>query len=406
MKKYRKLALKYHPDKNDSPEAKEKFIQITKAFEVLNDAKKREVYDNFGHSGLDPKKGSPGGASGGGDSGGPGGFDFSAFQRKRHTSAGSQGFEFNFDPFEGIFGQKNQRMGGMPDLQNLFSDFMGEGGFRRGGGMPGSGAQGWGGGMGGFGDEGGGVRNRKRGGEGEVPDFKGSNVRVLRSGNWRREMKNPKEIVLVAFYYKTFSFSQKDYKSLAESLRNYAKVASVDCANEREICKQEGVSRRSLKKGAVMKVYPYKGHNAPIAFSSRRKLTKISLYKFVESNIPSFVSLLDSKKAGAKFAKSPNRIKIILLSNKAKIPLMLKALSKDYHNHLDFAFIPKNLPNPKKSLSENGIDLTVKGSLPAVFIYQTSIRKNKQYRGALRYDEMKKYLKTLVKRMKRSKDDL
>lgn len=51
-KAYRKLAVKYHPDKNpDNAEAEEKFKEATNAYEVLSDAKKRQSYDQFGHSG-------------------------------------------------------------------------------------------------------------------------------------------------------------------------------------------------------------------------------------------------------------------------------------------------------------------------------------------------------------------
>lgn len=51
-KAYRKLALRYHPDKNRSPGAEEKFKEIAEAYEVLSDTKKREVYDKFGEEGL------------------------------------------------------------------------------------------------------------------------------------------------------------------------------------------------------------------------------------------------------------------------------------------------------------------------------------------------------------------
>lgn len=49
-KAFRKLALKYHPDKNKAPDAEEKFKNIAQAYEVLSDAEKRKKYDQFGSS--------------------------------------------------------------------------------------------------------------------------------------------------------------------------------------------------------------------------------------------------------------------------------------------------------------------------------------------------------------------
>ena len=61
-KAYRKLALKFHPDKNKTPEAEEKFKLIAEAYEVLSDKKKRDIYDQFGEEGL--KNGGAGTTSG------------------------------------------------------------------------------------------------------------------------------------------------------------------------------------------------------------------------------------------------------------------------------------------------------------------------------------------------------
>ena len=90
-KAYRKLAIKYHPDKNPGDkEAEAKFKEINEAHDVLSDKQKRARYDQFGHAGV-------GGAGGGNPFGGQGGaFNFN-------------GQTFNFDfgngsPFDDILG--------------------------------------------------------------------------------------------------------------------------------------------------------------------------------------------------------------------------------------------------------------------------------------------------------------
>ena len=51
-KAYRKMALKFHPDKNNAPDAEEKFKEIAEAYDVLTDADKRATFDRYGEEGL------------------------------------------------------------------------------------------------------------------------------------------------------------------------------------------------------------------------------------------------------------------------------------------------------------------------------------------------------------------
>src|SRR3989338_4841195 len=92
-KAFRKLAHKYHPDKGGTDETK--FKEITEAYSVLSDDKKRREYDAYGQafpSGSGPSAGAGQGF---------GGFDFSQFQQ----GFGGQGAQFDFgDIFGDIFG--------------------------------------------------------------------------------------------------------------------------------------------------------------------------------------------------------------------------------------------------------------------------------------------------------------
>ncbi|RLG68684.1 MAG: molecular chaperone DnaJ, partial [Methanobacteriota archaeon] len=91
---YRKLAVKYHPDKNpdNRAEAEEKFKEISEAYEVLSDPQKRATYDQFGHAGV----------------GGGFGSGFSGFETFAREFEGTNFGDIFGDFFGGIFGGKTR----------------------------------------------------------------------------------------------------------------------------------------------------------------------------------------------------------------------------------------------------------------------------------------------------------
>lgn len=122
-KAYRKLALKWHPDKNKSPGAENKFKELAEAYEVLSDKKRRQIYDQVGEEGL---KAGAGSASAGPSPGpGPG----------PSTRSGTNGSQFTYtysgDPYEtfkqffesdGMFSMNFQNGSGN-GMSGIFGDF-------------------------------------------------------------------------------------------------------------------------------------------------------------------------------------------------------------------------------------------------------------------------------------------
>jgi len=100
---YRKLALKWHPDRNKEEGAEAKFKEINEAYEVLSSSEKKAKYDQFGHAAFDPSAGFGGSQGGGSYRQGPFTYTYSSGGGFEDLFGGQAGGD-PFNIFESFFG--------------------------------------------------------------------------------------------------------------------------------------------------------------------------------------------------------------------------------------------------------------------------------------------------------------
>eukprot|EP00794_Sanderia_malayensis_P000182 gene182-795_t len=221
-KAYRKLALKFHPDKNKSPEAEEKFKEVAEAYEALIDPEKREIYDRYGEEGL---KGNPGGGAG------PAGANFQMPEGFHFSS-------FNIDPnatFKNFFGDEDP-------FANIFESF---GGFS-GGGMGGTG-------FGGFSRSG---RNRGRGRPGHPFGTMEFEDVAFQNPGTKHKQDPPINYDLMVSYEELFTGATKKMKISRRVLNPDGRTTS----DEQKIL--EINVKKGWKEGTKI-TFPKEGHQSP-----------------------------------------------------------------------------------------------------------------------------------------------
>ena len=273
---YRKLALKYHPDKNpdDKEAAQEKFIEVNTAYEVLSDEEQRKLYDKCGANlcngpppeDEDAPRGRPGGGAGGGYPGG--GQQYRSGDGTTYTfTSGSPGHgggsRFSNDDFANAFKtfERFANMGGFDGMPGWGSGGLGGifgnlGGMRGPSAMGGMGGMGGPGGMGGMGGPGGmgGGRQAPGSSQGAQKPKKNPKYKVLSDGHFPGEVvkggkiQKPKHAWVVLFVHtkgkgKSPAKAAKKLRDqfvgrLFDQVDGIARLGVVDCSKNEALCKR------------------------------------------------------------------------------------------------------------------------------------------------------------------------
>ncbi|XXQ34044.1 DnaJ like protein subfamily C member 16 [Plasmodiophora brassicae] len=359
MKKaYRKLAMKYHPDRNpDDPKAKEEFVKVSHAYEVLSDPKKKEIYDQFGEAGL------KGGAGAGGS--GPGGFG--------GFGQGGGGAEFHFtDPSE------------------IFRTFFGGGG-------PGGGSFQFGTGGGGFhfGAGGGGFQQFGGAGGGHAQDFfesSDSGVVPLNARNFNSRIDPDKDVALIMFYSPSCGHCQKlkpTFAKVGKSIDGAAIVGAVNCAKDSGLCQKFNVDRYP-----TVVLLPYKMHDRPEVLSG--KLTAKHMYGKIADAIPSFVTKLGQENWFSFQRQLATRPRLILLTTQKDVSPALRSVSAEFHSTVSVGQAQLHDPLFAHEFKVKPTDTKSK----LVFQSQTADGEIKSavYKGEPNARSIKKFVKGMLKK--------
>ena len=235
---YRKLALKYHPDKVDDADkekAEEVFVKVSEAYAVLSDDEKRKIYDKYGKQGLEAYERGQDPASAGFGFGGPGGGGGGGQQF--HFQHGGPGFD-PFDMFRSMFGD----------------DFGGSAGGGFGGGSSNFRFQGGGGGFPGGGFGGGGFQQGRPGGQrGPPPElFPKGESNVVKLGSPKFPDAKSKHLWLVIFYrndVQACGQAKPIIDTLADKITGTYKIGAINCGmnpKETAFCKKKGIDEDDL----------------------------------------------------------------------------------------------------------------------------------------------------------------
>ena len=365
-KAFKKLSLKYHPDKNkDNPKkAKEMFIKIANAYEVLSNDEKRKIYDQYGEEGV-----------------------------KANEQGGGGGAHFNFENmgFEDIF---NQFFGGGGAK---FEFNMGGGENRRQGRASGFGGFGsifdtiFGGGSGGFGGfQNGGQSGRQKKTQNGMKDqnyFKNTKVKTIKMKSLTL-LYQRKNIWFVYFFRKGDQNYEKYVKTMiefADKTDGLFNAGAVNCIKDEEICEEFEVAETPSIIFFSENEKDYNKYEGKVDYNS--------LFNYATKRMSYYVNEISKDKLSDFFAKKPDKYHIILFTSKDSTPSLYKALSKFFINKLIFGEIHKT--------QTELVELFKIRDFPTLMV-MIDEEKNKYeiYKKKMDYENIKSYLNKYATKQK------
>lgn len=349
-KAYRKMSLKYHPDRNKEKDAQERFVEISNAYEVLSDKKKREIYDLYGEEGL--KGGASAGGGGSGADFGGGGVSFNPFEFFSSMFPGGHE-SFTDDDGDGTY-----------EYVNVGSGFGGAGAFRR-----------------------------QRGAGGPEKPMYGSDTDVisLDEASWPISGNPPPppsaqtntasddpsdESWLVEFYAPWCGHCRKfakTWREVAHSLTGHVRVGAVNCDENARLCERYKVTGYP-----TIIHFPFREHHKPEVYEGGRTVQEIVSY--VTDRIPSFVTAATSSSVVAENEERLPYLPHVLIVTPADRPPVsttLKVVARRFRKHFRFtAMSYTDTPETHALLTRYGLNKdkpfpqlsVLAGSTPTPFV--------------------------------------